>query len=534
MKHTLIILIYTLSAFSLTAQISGEFKNFDPNKHRNIEVQVNYYSALDLEYIPIITTPDEDGKFTIDLPYKNAVDLCFFSIDKRASSTLVVMDGIHVTLDAKSRKYVPYLVSGKKGIFSGPDAAATIYFNNASNVAAKDYNSAASKIVFHSKDSAHIRSKLLAVAFARHQDDLQKFIKKHPSPYAEIVKNEELAQYFYHQMVIHWGIPLEANLLYEMYLYHSAHSSLWTGDFYSLLYNKLFYGDKDLYDHQTKITIWNLLEPDEREDFGLFFTEMRKYNNKEPYHKEIYAKGKELYIDRFGSELYSARLATYLKKIEKLPVEDTDQLLIASIPEAANRETYLAETKSYLVSKKAVELYDAIEAQDEMTNEKLLNMLPNTPKVSALGKLAASNTSVSMYHAQHDSLNILLNAIKQEYPNKVIILDIWGTWCGPCLNDIKKSKQKIAELKANNIEVVYLCEGRNSSKAAWMEAVLKMEMTENQIYMSPSLSSQFITQFKVTGYPSHIFIDTDGYYHTDEEHFIQNLEVDEVVKKYKK
>ena len=86
----------------------------------------------------------------------------------------------------------------------------------------------------------------------------------------------------------------------------------------------------------------------------------------------------------------------------------------------------------------------------------------------------------------------------------------------------------------NNVEVVYLCEGRNCSKAEWMEAVVKMDMTGNQILMSPSLSSQFLARFNITGYPSHVFIDTEGNYHKDKEHFIQNLDVNDVVKKYHK
>ena len=100
--------------------------------------------------------------------------------------------------------------------------------------------------------------------------------------------------------------------------------------------------------------------------------------------------------------------------------------------------------------------------------------------------------------------------------------------------DIMASKAKLNELKANDVEVVYLCEGRSSKKTTWMESVLKMEMTGTQIFMSPTLSAQFLERFNVTGYPSHIFIDTKGEYHTDEEHFLQGLGVEEVVKEYRK
>lgn len=521
--------------FSITqAQITGEFKNFDPNKHKKIEVQVNYYSALDREYIPIITSPDENGNFKIDLPYKNAVDLCFFSVEDIIFTMLVVDKGLHITLNAKAKHLIPSFVSGKKSIFSGPDADATIYFNKISKIKASDYNKRESDIVFHSKDSAHIRSKQLEVAFQKHIVKLDKYIARHPSKYAKIARDDDYASYYSRQLIINWGKQMPDTLLSQILSYNPSHSSIYTSDVYVYLYNKLFYGDRDVYDHQTKITIWNLLEPDEREDFGLFFTEMRKKKKGDSYDKDVYEVGKTNYLDRYSEEVYAVHLAKYLEKIESLPIANKDKLLIGSIPGAEHRTTFIQATKPLLQTEEGKRLYTEIEEQSKEIVAALQVMKVPTDEKLPLGKLEAANEDVSMYAAEHDSLSLMLSAIQQAYPDKVIILDIWGTWCGPCRNDIKKSKQKIAELKANNIEVVYLCEGRNSSKAAWMEAVLKMEMTGNQIFMSPLLSSQFITQFKVTGYPSHIFIDTDGFYHADDEHSIQNLEVDEVVKKYQK
>jgi thiol-disulfide isomerase/thioredoxin len=534
MKKFITLLLLALSFSYTQAQITGTFKKFDPEKHNGLRVAIHYYSNLDREYIELKVKPDSLGNFAIDLPYKNEIDLCFLSVDDYISSMLVVKQGLHITLNANSKKFIPSFLSGKKHIYSGPDAEATNYFNNASKVAASGYVMKSSKLVFHSKDSAHIRSAQLAEAFAKHQEDLDKYIAKHPSPYAEILHNDELAQYFYHQMIINWGKPLAEKLQNKMLSYKAQHSSMWTNSFYSLLHNKLYYGNKSEYNEITKSTILNSLHPDERYNFSTFFTEMIKRENREPYDKELYAYGKEKFLDYHSHKVYAAHLANYIQKIKALDIADPDRLLVASIPETADRPTYFAETRALLASKKSIQLYADIAAQDEEITNRLINMLADAPDASALGKLEAANTSVSMYHAQHDALDMLLNAIKKEYPNKIIILDIWGTWCGPCVGDIKASKEKLKELKAKDIEVVYLCEGRSSKKSTWMESVLNLEMTGNQIFMSPTLSAQFIERFNVTGYPSHIFIDTNGEYHTDEEHFLQNIDAEEVVKEYGK
>jgi thiol-disulfide isomerase/thioredoxin len=532
MKKLIALLILALSSGYTQAQITGTFKKFNPKKHDNISVSVHYYSTLEREYIKLKTKPDSLGNFAIDLPYKNETDLCFLSIAKYLSTTLVVKNGLHITINTKSKKFIPSFISGKKKLFTSPDADATNYYNNASKVAASRYNIKSSKLVFHSKDSARTRSALLADAFATHQEDLDEYIAKHPSPYAEILQNDELAQYYYHQMIINWGLPLEEVQQNKMLSYKAQHSSMWTNSFYSLLYNKLYYGNNSEYNETTKSTVLNSLHPDERHSFSKFFTEMIKRENKEPYDKTRYAEGKEKYIDQYSTEVYAAHLANYIKKIKALDIADPDRLLVASIPETADRPTYFAETRALLDSKKSIKLYDDIAAQDEEITNRLINMLADAPEASALGQLEAANTSVSMYHAEHDSLEVLLNAIKKEYPNKIIILDIWGTWCGPCREDIMASKAKLQELKANDVEVVYLCEGRTSKKSTWMESVLKMKMTGTQIFMSATLSAQFLERFNVTGYPSHIFIDNSGEYHTDEEHFLQKLDVEEVVKEY--
>jgi thiol-disulfide isomerase/thioredoxin len=135
-----------------------------------------------------------------------------------------------------------------------------------------------------------------------------------------------------------------------------------------------------------------------------------------------------------------------------------------------------------------------------------------------------------MYQANQDTLSSLLSAIQNHFPGKIMLLDIWGTWCGPCVNDIKKSKPKIEELKANNIEVVYLCEGNGSKIATWQEKVLDYDMKGLQFFLSPSLTNQFLEKFKITGYPSHVVMDKEGGFHLDDNHFIENLKVEDVLK----
>jgi thiol-disulfide isomerase/thioredoxin len=157
-------------------------------------------------------------------------------------------------------------------------------------------------------------------------------------------------------------------------------------------------------------------------------------------------------------------------------------------------------------------------------------MIVDTEEILSLGEPVGWNTKVQMYHATQDTLSDLLSAIQNHFPDKIVLLDIWGTWCGPCVNDIKKSKAKIEELKTNNIEVVYLCEGNGSKMATWQGKVLDYDMKGLQFFLSPNLTNQFLSRFEITGYPSHVIMNADGNFHLDDNHFIENLKVVDILK----
>jgi thiol-disulfide isomerase/thioredoxin len=54
-----------------------------------------------------------------------------------------------------------------------------------------------------------------------------------------------------------------------------------------------------------------------------------------------------------------------------------------------------------------------------------------------------------------------------DYRGKVIYLDIWATWCGPCLNYIKKSQDLKARYKEGEVEFLYI--SIDGNRALWQQ-----------------------------------------------------------------
>jgi peroxiredoxin len=90
---------------------------------------------------------------------------------------------------------------------------------------------------------------------------------------------------------------------------------------------------------------------------------------------------------------------------------------------------------------------------------------------------------------------------------KVVLMDFWATWCGPCREALPHIQQ--AAKKFKDEPLVILSVSLDGNEAAWKEFIEKHEMTWPQ-YRDGGFTGPVAKMFGVTAIPHTFTIDADG------------------------
>lgn len=115
------------------------------------------------------------------------------------------------------------------------------------------------------------------------------------------------------------------------------------------------------------------------------------------------------------------------------------------------------------------------------------------PRMAKYKKFAETGddkgNGISFYPIKNSLKNIdeLLN--REEFKNKVVLVDIWGTWCGPCREEFKYLKGLKLKLKGEEVVFLYIAdEKRSNPENQWKEAARFFELEGYHYLLTPEVS----------------------------------------------
>lgn len=105
----------------------------------------------------------------------------------------------------------------------------------------------------------------------------------------------------------------------------------------------------------------------------------------------------------------------------------------------------------------------------------------------------------------------ILSKLTEPYRGRYILLDVWGTWCGPCKEALAHSAEQYERLSKYNLQYLYLA--NNSPMDTWELIIKEHNVTgENVAHFNlPREQQEAIeTYLQVTAYPTYKLIDPKG------------------------
>ena len=105
----------------------------------------------------------------------------------------------------------------------------------------------------------------------------------------------------------------------------------------------------------------------------------------------------------------------------------------------------------------------------------------------------------------------LFEKITSPYRGHYILLDVWGTWCGPCKEALSHSQDLYKSIAPYNVIFMYLA--NNSPVEAWKNCIQEYKLTgDNCVHynLPPNQQAIFERYIKLSSYPAYRLVSPEG------------------------
>lgn len=153
-----------------------------------------------------------------------------------------------------------------------------------------------------------------------------------------------------------------------------------------------------------------------------------------------------------------------------------------------------------------------IDESDEMiadfkasvTNQYLTNKLEET--IAPWLALKSGSEAPDFVVKNRTDGEVLLSSLK----GKKVYIDVWATWCGPCIREIPALKELEKELHDENIEFVSVSIDQAKDKEKWLNFIKEKELGGLQLMANGDWKSDIATAYNIKGIPRFLLIDEAG------------------------
>lgn len=120
--------------------------------------------------------------------------------------------------------------------------------------------------------------------------------------------------------------------------------------------------------------------------------------------------------------------------------------------------------------------------------------------------ITGANSPTFVNYENYDGGTTSLSDLK----GKFVYIDVWATWCGPCLAEIPDFIKLVERYKGKNITFVSISIDDARDKETWRQMIKDKQMNWMQLIAEGGWDSLFAKDYGVNSIPRFIFIDPMG------------------------
>lgn len=195
----------------------------------------------------------------------------------------------------------------------------------------------------------------------------------------------------------------------------------------------------------------------------------------------------------------------FTEKIDGLNSADEVIKILSGIKSAKIKDGLMRELLMYKIAsgEAGAEKYNEF-VQKNSTDKEL--KAEAAKAFATVQKVMPGQASPTFNYPDINGKQVALESLK----GKMVYLDIWATWCAPCLAEVPHLKKLENDFHGKGIEFVSISIDPKEDFNKWQNMVKEKNLQGIQLFADNDWKSQFVKDYGIIGIPRFILLDAEG------------------------